>query len=273
MGSQNTKPSSKKTTSTSKSNKHSIPDQFSTMEELQQALRNAGLESSNLLIGVDYTKSNTWTGKVSFGGQCLHYINPQYPIFNPYQRVIDAIGRALEPFDDDRLIPTYGFGDVTTTNKSLFSFMPNEAPCAGVAEVLRRYNEITPSVQMSGPTNFAPLIRKAIDIVRATHSYHILLIICDGQVDNEKDTTAAIIEASNYPLSIVAIGVGDGPFDKMENYDDNLTESKFDNFQFVNFYEVVSARPDLQDIVFAVKALQEIPDQYAFIKEHGYLDN
>ncbi|KAL7718423.1 Uncharacterized protein QTN25_004343 [Entamoeba marina] len=267
---QQTKPSQPK--SQPAKNKHCIPDQFDTMEQLQQALRNAGLESSNLIIGVDYTKSNTWTGKVSFGNQCLHTINPQYPVFNPYQRVIDSIGRALEPFDDDRLIPAFGFGDATTTNKSIFSFLPNEQPCAGVAQVLQRYNEITPAVNMSGPTNFAPLIRKTIEIVKQTKSYHILLIIADGQVDNQKDTTSAIIEASHYPISIVCIGVGDGPFDKMIHFDDNLKESKFDNFQFVNFAEVVTSRPELQDIIFAVKALQEIPDQYSYIKEHGLLD-
>ena len=256
-----------------KKSAHAILDKYDTMAELQDALRAAGLESSNLIIGIDFTKSNTWTGKNSFGGQCLHTVNPTNPLYNPYQRVIDSIGRALEVFDDDRLIPTFGFGDTTTTNKAVFSFMPNEQPCAGVQQVLQRYNEIVPLTNLSGPTNFAPLIRKAIDIVRVTKSYHVLLIIADGQVDNEADTVQAIVEASSYPLSIVCIGVGDGPFDKMVHFDDKLTQNKFDNFQFVNYYEVVTQAPEIQDVVFAVKALQEIPDQYCFIKEHGYLDN
>ena len=194
---------------------HSIPDQFNSFEELQQALRTAGLESSNLIIGIDFTKSNTWTGKVSFGGQCLHALSPQYPVYNPYQRVIDSIGRALEPFDDDKLIPAFGFGDVTTTNRSIFSFTPDGQPCHGVLEVLQRYNAIVPNIQMSGPTNFAPLIDKAVEIVRQTRQYHILLIVADGQVDSVKDTVRAIVDASNYALSIVCIGVGDGPFGQM----------------------------------------------------------
>lgn len=255
-----------------KQKSHAILDKYDTMEQLQDALRTAGLESSNLIIGVDYTKSNTWTGKNSFGNQCLHLLHPQYPIYNPYQRVIDSIGRALEVFDDDKYIPAFGFGDISTTNKGVFSFMVGEQPCHGVGQVLDRYNEITPQVTMSGPTNFAPLIRKAIDIVKMAKSYHILLIIADGQVDNEKDTIAAIVEASHYPLSIVCIGVGDGPFDKMVEFDDKLVDNKFDNFQFVNYFDVVSQAPELQDVIFAVKALQEIPDQYKFIKEHGYLD-
>jgi hypothetical protein len=35
--------------------------QYETLEEVQEALRRAGLESSNLIVALDYTKSNTWT--------------------------------------------------------------------------------------------------------------------------------------------------------------------------------------------------------------------
>lgn len=61
-----------------------IIDQFTTYEEVISAIRGAGLESSNLVVGIDYTKSNTWTGKKTFNGLCLHQLQPQ--VFNPYQR-------------------------------------------------------------------------------------------------------------------------------------------------------------------------------------------
>lgn len=38
-----------------------IPDRFRTLEEVQIALRQNGLESSNLILAIDYTKSNLYT--------------------------------------------------------------------------------------------------------------------------------------------------------------------------------------------------------------------
>ena len=53
-----------------------IGDNYTSLPALQQALRREGLESSQLIIGIDATKSNTWTGKFSYGNRCLHHIDP-----------------------------------------------------------------------------------------------------------------------------------------------------------------------------------------------------
>jgi len=248
---------------------YSIKDHFKTMAEVQEALRKEGLESSNLILGIDYTKSNTWNGKRTFGGQSLHAIQPGR--VNPYQEVISIVGRTLEPFDDDKLIPVFGFGDVTTQDKSVFPFFPDRV-CYGFQEVLQRYNEITPNVQLSGPTSFGPLIREAIKIVQQVRSYHILVIIADGQIDAINDTTNAIIEATNYPLSIITVGVGDGPWDTMEEFDDKLPRRKFDNFQFVPFHDIME-KAENRDAAFGTAALMEIPEQYKLIKKLGYLNH
>jgi hypothetical protein len=169
------------------------------------------------------------------------------------------------------MIPAYGFGDATTSDKGVFPFFPDERSCFGVAEVLQRYSEIAPHVQMSGPTSFAPLINKAIEIVQKTKQYHILVIIADGQVSNVEPNAQAVIRASNFPLSIIMIGVGDGPWDTMKEFDDQLTARKFDNFQFVDFASVMSKpRVENYDVEFAVAAMQEIPEQWATIRKLGY---
>uniref|UniRef100_C6JRM2 Copine C-terminal domain-containing protein n=1 Tax=Sorghum bicolor TaxID=4558 RepID=C6JRM2_SORBI len=125
-----------------------ILDQYRSLDEVIEALAQAGLESSNLIIGIDFTKSNEWTGKKSFNGMSLHNIsdNP-----NPYEQAITIIGKTLSAFDEDNLIPCFGFGD--------------------------------------GPTSFAPIIEMATTIVEQSGGqYHVLVIIADGQVTRSVDT-------------------------------------------------------------------------------------
>jgi len=253
-----------------------IRDSYESIEQLQDALQQAGLESSNLIIGVDYTISNSTAGKYSFNNQSLHSLSQQY--MNPYQHVISVLSRTLEIFDDDKLIPAFGFGDKTTKDKQVFPFFPDARPCHGVTEMLQRYSEITPHVQLGGPTSFAPIINEAINITKQEHSYHILVIIADGEItpDTEwssctRDTTNAIVNATNYPLSIIVVGVGDGPWDQMDDFDDNLPQRKFDNFQFVNFHKEIGKGTPHDEANFALAALQEIPEQYHYIKTHGLI--
>lgn len=213
-------------------------DRFDTLEQLQNGLRDAGLESSNLIIGIDYTKSNLIQGRKTFGGNSLHKCGIKgagRAILNPYQQVISIVGKTLKPFDDDEIIPTFGFGDLKTKDVGVFPFYENRN-CEGFEEVLKRYSEITPSIKLCGPTNFAPIIRKAIEIVKQEQGYHILIIIADGEVISVNETKNAIIEASKYPLSIICVGVGDGPFDLMEEFDDNIGQRKFDNVGSFSFF-------------------------------------
>ena len=94
-----------------------IADKYHSLEQVQEALRQAGLESSNsrqpplrtqltvVIFGIDFTGSNQVTGKKSFKGKCLHHIGHKP---NPYEQVIAMMGKTLEPFDDDNEIPAFG---------------------------------------------------------------------------------------------------------------------------------------------------------------------
>lgn len=251
-----------------------IGDNYTSLEQVTDALSKSGLESSNLIVGIDFTKSNEWTGKNSFNGKSLHHTGFG---LNPYQQAIKIIGQTLSAFDEDNMIPCFGFGDVTTHDQDVFSFYPDHRPCHGFEEALSRYREILPHVQLAGPTSFAPIIEAAIGIVaQSGGQYHVLLIIADGQVTRsidtepgeyslqEQNTIDSIIKASNYPLSIIVVGVGDGPWDTMRVFDDNIPARRFDNIQFVNFTEIMSRNVPQQqkEAYFALAALMEIPDQY-----------
>ncbi|RHN74389.1 putative transcription factor C2H2 family [Medicago truncatula] len=248
-----------------------IQDNFTTLEQVIVALRKEGLESSNLILGIDFTKSNEWTGQISFNKKSLHAIGDTP---NPYEKAISIVGKTLAPFDEDNLIPCFGFGDATTHDQEVFSFHSDHSPCHGFEEVLACYKNIVPNLKLSGPTSYAPVIEAAIDIVEKSHGqFHVLVIIADGQVtkgvDNEvspqeKKTIKAIADASKYPLAIVLVGVGDGPWEDMEKFDDKIPSRDFDNFQFVNFTKIMSKNTSAaeKEAAFAVNALMEIPFQY-----------
>ncbi|XP_058731561.1 E3 ubiquitin-protein ligase RGLG5-like [Vicia villosa] len=260
-----------------------IADDYHSLDEVTAALSHAGLESSNLIVGIDFTKSNEWTGKRSFNRKSLHHIgNGQ----NPYEQAIAIIGKTLISFDEDNMIPCFGFGDASTHDQDVFSFHSDERFCNGFEEVLSRYREIVPCLRLAGPTSFAPIIEMAMTIVeKSGGQYHVLLIIADGQVtrsvdtengklsSQEKKTIDAIVKASEYPLSIVLVGVGDGPWDMMREFDDNIPARAFDNFQFVNFTEIMSKNVDSnrKETEFALAALMEIPSQYKATIDHNLL--
>lgn len=260
-----------------------IPDNFSSLEQVTTALREAGLESSNLVVGIDFTKSNEWTGKVSFNNRSLHAIGDTP---NPYEKAISIIGKTMAPFDEDNLIPCFGFGDATTHDQEVFSFHSDHSPCHGFEEVLACYKKIVPNLRLSGPTSYGPVIEAAIDIVeKSGGQYHVLLIIADGQVTRsvdtgdgemspqEEQTIKAIVDASSYPLSIILVGVGDGPWEDMKRFDDKLPAREFDNFQFVNFTAIMSKNATIseKETAFALAALMEIPLQYKAAVEFGII--
>jgi len=250
-----------------------IPDQYKTFEEVTAALRRAGVEKSQLVVGVDFTASNKTNGQRGFGGRSLHDVSdPSSP--NPYVQALSIIAKALWDFDDDHLIPAYGFGDLHTGHEGVFSFQENDQPCKGLVGCTQRYQDIAKTVRLAGPTSFAPLIRQAVKLVRETNEYHILLIVADGQVSSGQvqETKRAIIEASQYALSIVMVGVGDGPWELMDHFDDDLPERRFHNFQFVEFSKVFDKYPaERRDAAFATHALMEVPDQYRAVKRLGLL--
>ncbi|XP_060673785.1 E3 ubiquitin-protein ligase RGLG4 isoform X2 [Ziziphus jujuba] len=220
-----------------------ISHDFRSLEEVTKTLIKQGLESSNLIIGIDFTKINERTGKDSFNNRSLHSINGSP---NPYEQVICIIGKTLEHFNKDNLIPCFGFGD--------------------------------------GRTSFAPVIEAAMDIVeKSGGQYHVLVIIASGEVTRsmdtselspqEEETIRSIVNASLYPLSIIVVGVGDGPWEGMNKFVKKIPAREFDNFQFVNFREIINKNVNLsnKEALFASAALMSIPNQYEKASRLGIL--
>jgi E3 ubiquitin-protein ligase RGLG len=72
-------------------------------------------------LGIDFTISNLENGGKTFNGRSLHYYDEN--IKNPYQKVIEILGKTLECFDIDGKIPAFGFGDSVTKDRKVFPFV------------------------------------------------------------------------------------------------------------------------------------------------------
>ncbi|XP_052248246.1 uncharacterized protein LOC127856213 isoform X1 [Dreissena polymorpha] len=252
---------------------HVNPDRYHSFDDVRSAIRQQGVKTCNVIFAIDYTISNETSGSKTFGGKSLHDLS----VVNPYQKVITAIGETIDPMrGENKTINAFGFGDNEVKDKRIFPL--SQEPCSSFYDILCAYKTKTKDIKFGGPTSFVPVLEEAIRIVKETGKYHILIIVADGQVTEEHSSLKAIIEASDYALSIVVIGVGDGPWELMEEWDDlenfnnkvaeqGLSNRRFDNFQFVNYHKITNKAKN-PDIALALAALMEIPDQYKFIKEN-----
>lgn len=252
----------------------SRPPRYCNFVSLKEALDLAGLHDAHLMVGIDFTASNEWQGRRTFNQQCLHHVSA-LSTPNPYQCILLAIGTSLAPMMTSHPIAAYGFGDQTTKDFSVFSLRQdsngNDAVCDDVQQVLACYKHAATSVILSGPTSFVPIIRKCIELVQETKQYHILLIVADGKMTDQEFSTKAIVEASKYPISIIMVGVGDGPWDSMLDFESSIRGRKFSNFHFVDYHRAISACKNTGEALL-LATLSEVPDQYRTIKKLGYID-
>jgi E3 ubiquitin-protein ligase RGLG len=250
-----------------------------TLASVIDGMRTAGLVSSQMIIFIDCTKSNLDNGKHTFGGRSLHDVSDTSKP-NLYEQVLSTIGKTLSSFDADGYIPLFGFGDAISTDKSvfpLFDIKTNPKGDKGWETLVTEYKTRIPKINLAGPTSFGPAIRKTIELVKANKplEFTLCLILCDGQPNTKTDTEAAIVEASKLPIAIIAVGIGDGPWDELRRFDDDVKGRKFDNFCFVELAGVQkNAKADGVSFAAALACdvLTELPSAYADSVRLGYLN-
>lgn len=179
-----------------------------------------------LSVAIDFTASN---GELS-DPSSLHYINPYDPNkMTPYEQAIFQVGKILEPYDNDRKFPVFGFGAIprfmgVEDISHCFHLNGQQNPeVLGVEGILEAYRtSMQGGIGLYGPTNFSPCLETMIEFIRGRlqmAEYHIMLYITDGAITDFKETVENIVDASNLPMSIIIIGVGNADFTKMQDLD------------------------------------------------------
>ncbi|KTG42363.1 hypothetical protein cypCar_00008417 [Cyprinus carpio] len=239
----------------------------------------------NFTVAIDFTASN---GNPS-QSTSLHYMNPYQ--MNAYALALKAVGEIIQDYDSDKMFPALGFGaKLPPDGRVSHEFPLNgniENPyCNGIEGILEAYHQSLKTVQLYGPTNFAPVVNHVARYAAAVQDgsqYFVLLIITDGVISDMSQTKEAIVNAAKLPMSIIIVGVGQAEFDAMVELDgDDIRISsrgklaERDIVQFVPFRDYMDRTGNhvLSMARLAKDVLAEIPDQFiSYMKSRGIKPN
>jgi len=191
-------------------------------------------------------------------------------------QAIASCGGILLDYDYDGRPAAFGFGasinSAPVSHCFALNFNERDPEVPGLDGLIGAYKNCFNYCALSGPTYFAPLIRRAaeaasVGISAASQKYTVLLLLTDGQCCDIDDTTRAIVEASVLPLSIVIVGVGGADFSAMDFLDADGQALKWggkvaarDIVQFVPFRKYAAYGAGAGSML-AKEVLKEIPGQ------------
>lgn len=184
-------------------------DQFTKKEiyEFSDYLRGGVL--LNQFVGIDFTGSN---GHPLDSGT-LHYRSNQ---LNQYQYAILSLGEILGNYSQNGGIGCFGFGANINQGPTSHSFPLNlneQNPyLLNYPQLMNAYNSIFQCIELSGPTNFSPLIKRVrectLQIMKMNPmAYTIYTILTDGVISDMEQTVSEIVLSSGLPMSIIIIGI------------------------------------------------------------------
>ncbi|GBG81003.1 hypothetical protein CBR_g31559 [Chara braunii] len=240
-------------------------------------LSSLGITGDNLIIAFDFAMDNLTGGASSFGGDCLHDVSKGFP--NQYMFSAAIVGHAMSNLCGGKAgRPVFlGFG---AADRDVFSLgTANEHLRYEMRAGLRRYKQIAPHVRLGASSSYVAPIEAAIEVAEKD-GFHLLVIITCGRRNDMRATASALERASKHPLSIVFVGVGDGPWTFFRDFrmclaENDRAESRMalTNTSFISFRDM-SAMPRVRakkDVLVSPGCLRELPDQYDDMARRGLI--
>ncbi|XP_044428567.1 protein BONZAI 3-like [Triticum aestivum] len=168
------------------------------------------------MVAIDFTANNGNPGSQ----WSWHYIDPSGSL-NLYQQAIQGVGKVLRSYGNGSKIQALGFGASIQGHHLSRCFNLVSEELTGVAEAFAAYESTLKLVSLAGPTMFGPVINKAAEIVshsveNGSKTYSVLLIITAGEFTDKQETVDSTVRASELPLSIIIVGIGDADFTGMK---------------------------------------------------------
>ncbi|XP_031565883.1 copine-9-like [Actinia tenebrosa] len=169
-----------------------------------------------MACALDFTLSN---GEPS-SSNSLHCMAHEQ---NQYIRTIEALGPILTYYDQEKRIPSFGFGAKNMPGPYCFAMnqQQEDPDVVGVEALINIYSDLLSTIKLGGPTYLAPVIERIADYAKKEVSqesqyYVVALVIMDGVANDIDSTINKLAEISTLPLSIIVAGVGPADFSCME---------------------------------------------------------
>lgn len=187
-----------------------------------------GLEL-RLMVAIDFTRSNVGPHHPD----SFHYMSGDRP--SAYATAIRSVGDIMRSYSNTDKFTAFGFGAKIPPSHTIcsncFALTGDffDAEVTGVEGVIRAYQRALHVARLHGPTRLSEVCRmganysapyaeantkndNGVDML-----YHVLLILTDGAIDDQIETISEVAKASDLPISIVVIGIGDEDFAFLED--------------------------------------------------------
>ena len=204
-----------------------------------------------------------------------HHVLKEESIFENLMRNFLDI---LEPYNEDQFFHIYGYGfqlkkpEKKEYDPNMFPLTQKvEFPSVPSKEIKKFYNNFLKAIKFDkSKTNINLIIKKFNDIIKEDiddydiREYNILLLFANNDIIDEKEFVKDIIFSSTLPISIIIVGLGKGPYTKIEYIEKNFLdivdyEGNKPQRKCIKFVSFIKNKKNVQNTV--KNSLIDIPNE------------
>uniref|UniRef100_A0A1I7ZDH7 Copine domain-containing protein n=1 Tax=Steinernema glaseri TaxID=37863 RepID=A0A1I7ZDH7_9BILA len=235
---------------------------------------------------------------VAIDFSCSETDSEQPAIRNFYEDVefvVRTLGQQFHEYDPSNQYAAFGLGakipPLYRESQEFCLSLETDPNCRGLDGILNAFTTALSSVKPMSNAHFAHVIYYVSKLAQHSHSrgntgrpqYYVLTIITKGCIKDLKETIQAIIFASRAPISVIFVGVGNGPFSDLERlgsagsrlaFQGRKAERDVVQFASVNAQTISDVGIEEFKSVFREQALAQIPWQMAtWMMKNGVVPN